>query len=114
MPKYCPVCQSEYKDDLILCPNDKKTLEKQPSRKPAHKNRAIFQTTDQIEQERIVEILEERGILAIISVQGISQIPSISETRFVMEVPEEKAKEAKEIIEQAIKDGVIGDLGIFI
>lgn len=114
MSRYCPVCGGEFTDKIATCPNDNTLLEKTASKQTLSGLKRIYAAKNQIEMERIANILEEKGIFVYDHKTGISQIPVPSDLHFVIEVPADQEKKAREIIKLAIKDEVISNLGRFL
>ncbi len=112
MPKFCPACMGEFRDDVEKCPNDgSKLLKKAPE--PFGRLVDLYVASDAVEMEHIFSLLKAEGLRAAESVAGLSQMPSSSDTRFVIAVLEEDLKQAKAFIEQARSDGVISKKGSF-
>lgn len=113
MPKYCPICFGEFKEQMTVCPKDKANL---VDAKPVEIERLldIYAASNEIEAERIIAILEDEGIFATESQTGISQLPVSSDTRYIIAVFKENAMAAKKHLEQARKDQVISENGGFI
>jgi hypothetical protein len=113
MPKYCPTCLGEFKDTVKTCPKDQAVLS---DKKLAVSDRLIdvYVASDEMEAERIMALLEEEGILATESSSGISQLPTIGDSRFIIAVQRGSIKQSKSVIEQARHDGVVSLKGVFI
>lgn len=113
MPQYCPVCFGEYKDTVTVCPKDSASLS---SKKLPTSDRFIdvYAARDELEGGHILTLLEEEGISAHQADIGISQIPSLGDNRFIIAAARGSIKQAKLVIEQARKDGVISQKGIFL
>jgi len=113
MTKYCPACFGEFKDNVSICPEDKIEL---THKKPAEFDKLVdvYAASGEIEAERIITFLRDKGIDARESTKGISQLPVTGEMGFCIAVFRNEAKRAKEIIKQARKDGVISENGNFL
>jgi hypothetical protein len=114
MPKYCPTCASEYTDKITSCPTCKETL---VNKKPkASKDFFVdfYAAADEIEAERLIAYLESIGIAGQEAVAGMSQIPAVSDTRFIVSVPKTMLKQAREAVEQARRDHIISQDGLFL
>lgn len=113
MPHYCPVCLGEYKVQIVKCPKDATLL---INKKPPAFDRLvdIYAASDEIESERIVLFLRDKGFVARESISGISQMPVVSDTRFIISVLKEDRKEARAVLEQARNDKVISRNGNFL
>lgn len=113
MSKYCPVCFSEFKEAVKTCPKDHVEL---LHSKPTEIERFvdIFAASNEIEAERVVAFLHDAKIAGKYAKSGISQMPVVSDTAFIISVAKEHAKKAKTLIESARKDGVISDNGNFL
>lgn len=114
MPRYCSICESEFSDEIEICPTDKVALRKTKEKKAYKKLVPIYQASNLIEQEAIIKFLLANEIYAQKTGVGISQFPVIGQNHFVIEVPSEFIKQAKEKIRKALKDKVIEGFGAFI
>jgi hypothetical protein len=113
MSKYCPVCFSEFQEALKTCPNDNVEL-LHNKRKEIERFVDIYAASNEIEAERIIAFLHDAKIDSKYAKSGISQMPVVSDTAFVVFVAKEHVKKAKALIEHARDDGVISDNGNFI
>jgi hypothetical protein len=113
MPKYCPICFAEFKDVVKDCPKDNVALLNKKS-KEIERLIDIYAASDEIEAERIVAFLQDKNIDAQKSTSGISQMPAVSNIRFIISVVKESEKPAKAVITQARIDGVISFNGNFL
>lgn len=114
MPKYCPLCESEFNDTVKSCPKDKKPLlDKAP---PEAHNYFVdmYAAADEIEAERIISYLLSIGIPARESIAGLSQMPVVSDMRYIVSVQRSKINEAKDAINQARHDQIISKDGSFV
>jgi hypothetical protein len=113
VPKYCPICLSEFKAGISDCPKDKVPL---VSQKPKEFERLmdIYAASDEIEAERIIVFLRDNDMIAKETRTGISQMPVASDTRFLISVLKETVDKAKRLIEKARNDGVISRNGNFL
>lgn len=113
MSRYCPTCFCEYTDDVKTCPEDGQVLlRKKP--KPPEPLVDLYAAYGILEAERVADLLEEKGILAHETTDGISQMPVENAMSFIICVKKEDIKAAKEIIEQLRSDGVISKNGTFL
>lgn len=114
MTKYCPICESEFTDYIDTCPADKTPLSSEPPTSKTDFYVDIYAAADEIEAERIISLLTDVGISARESVTGLSQIPVVSDTRFILSVRRSNLAEARKLIEQARQDLVISETGTFL
>jgi hypothetical protein len=112
MSRYCPTCLSEFGDEVGICPtHHEHLLKKRPESVKVLVE--LFAASNIMEAERIVDILANHHILARESTNAISQLPA-NDAHFVVCVEKEKIAQAKKLIEQAQKDGVISKDGAFL
>ena len=113
MAKYCPVCFAEFKEKFTKCPTDNVAL---TPKKPTDVESLvdIYAASGEIEAERIVSFLRDKGIDARESTAGMSQFPAAGEAGFNISVPREQSKAAKDVVKQARADGVISPNGNFL
>ena len=94
MTKYCPVCLGEFKEKIDICPTDNVHLvEKKPENFEQLVD--IYAASGEIEAERIISFLRDKGIDARESISNISQIPVVSDGHLLISVLREQAKYAK-------------------
>lgn len=114
MPKYCHTCFCEFRKHVEICPKDKTKLSIDKPKISKIIFVDIFAVSNQIEAERTVFLLQENGIEAREHKFGISQLPVISDTDYVVCVKKDQINEAREIIKQAQKDQIISEYGKFV
>lgn len=114
MTKYCPICESEFTDYMDICPADNQPLSSEQPSKNIDYFVDLYAAADEIEAERIISFLTDAGISARESVTGLSQIPVVSDTRFILSVRRTNLTEARQLIEQAQKDLIISQTGTFL
>jgi hypothetical protein len=114
MSKYCPHCESEYEDKISTCPIDKhQLLDKAPNESKDYFI-DFYAAADEIEAERIISYLKSLGIAAQQSRAGISQMPVVNETRFIISVLKTALIKAQKALEEARRDQVISSDGLFL
>lgn len=113
MPKYCSKCESEFTDDVKTCPTCKQALVTKAPPEDAYFV-DIYAAADEIEAERITAFLASIGIRARESISGLSQMPVVSDTRFIISVQQTMLKKAQDAILQARHDQVISEDGSFL
>lgn len=113
MSKYCHTCLGEFKNSLTNCPNDHALLS---DKKPVSFEKLVdlYAASNEIEAERIVTFLRDKGLMARISRPGISQMPVVSDTHYLVSVLSDDVKAARDLIERAIEDGVLLSGGFFL
>ena len=114
MTKYCPTCESEFQDTVTNCPEDGEILFDAPSVKiDRHLAVDIYCVDNEIEAKLIVGILSDAGLPAQLFRPQVSQLPSLSDKRFVLAVRTEDITLALKCISDARSDGIISNSGIF-
>ena len=114
MPKYCPRCESEFTDDMKNCPADKRTLVDHISLLKNDFFVDIYAAADEIEAERITSYLASIGIRSREALSGISQLPVVSDTRFIISVQQSMRDKALDALKQARQDTIISQNGSFL
>ncbi len=112
MSKYCPVCKSEFRDNLSICPSDETKLVDELLEDDLLID--IYLAKDEIEAERIVSLLLSEGIRCQENRSGISQLPGVGDEVYAIMVAKSSYKEARMLLEQARHDQVISTFGSFI
>ena len=109
MSRYCPVCFSEFRDMVKICPKDNIAL---TDKKPAEVDRLvdIYAASNEIEAERIIAFLRDAHIDAVLLRSGISQLPMANEN-FTIAVKRREVDGAKALITRAREDSVISTNG---
>lgn len=115
MTKYCPQCQTEYKDDITICPDDNSPLSSSPPKEtPFSGTVDIYAAASEVEAERIVTFLRDEGIDAKELQTQIAQVPTPSDMRYFICVRPEHRDQAIKLIESARDDQVISSSGAFL
>ena len=114
MSKYCPVCESEFEDEILICRKDKVALKKE---KPLPNSLIfidIFAVPTDIEAKKIIFYLQENGIKALENSLSISQLPVFTDMDYVVSVEKSQVEEAINLIKKAQKEHTISKDGDFI
>jgi hypothetical protein len=115
MTKYCPLCESEYQDAVLVCPDDSEKLFDAPSLKIDRTLSAdIFAASNEIEAECIVALLEDIGIPAQLFRPQVTPFPNLGDEHFVVAVRVIDKEPALEAIRTAQQDGVVSTSGSFL
>lgn len=115
MTKYCPQCQTEYKDNVSICPDDNSALSSSPPKEaPFAGSVDIYAAASEIEAERIVSFLRDEGIDARDLQTQIAQLPTPSDMRYFICVPTQHRDDAVKLIKNAQEDQVISSSGSFL
>jgi hypothetical protein len=116
MTHYCPVCGAEYTDDVEKCRDDNaKLLDYEPEGPDAEAEfNEIYAAANLLEADRICALLGDEEIEAFHRETSVSQFPSATGARFLVSVPPDSHKKAAELIQGAINDEVVSDLGTFL
>lgn len=113
MVKYCPVCECEFDDDVLVCYKDKSALKKE---KPQYKDLVfidVYAVGTNIEAQKIILYLKEHNILAVENSLSISQLPVFTDMDYIVSVEQNRLKEAIALIKKAQQDGIISEYGDF-
>ncbi len=115
MTKYCPICASEYLDSVTHCVDDGTRLTKEKP-KTSYETAAydIYAAANDIEAERIITLLNSEGVPATYYQSNVSSLPSDASKHFIITTPAKSRNVALALIQNARKDGVISDTGMFI
>lgn len=108
MSKYCPICENEFVDTVVVCPQHQVSLIAQPIAHSAPVPTVdLYAALDALEAERLIGILAEHGIQAVFYENHVSIAPSHSDRHFMVAVDKAQEQEALRILRDAQKDGVI-------
>jgi hypothetical protein len=115
MTKYCPRCENEFFDTVLVCPDDGTKLSKtkpQPNAQtPVYD---IYAAANEVEAERIITLLRDKEIDASAYQSNDAIIPASSDLHFMISVPATVREKATTLIKHARSDGVISELGLFL
>ena len=115
MTKYCPTCDTEYKNSQTHCADDGALLAPvQVEHEDPINYVNIYAASSEIEAERIVAFLEENHIPAHVEKHNISQLPLLADTHFIIAVQTTHEEEARGFIHNAQRDEVISTTGVFL
>ena len=112
---HCPICSCEYQNSIKICPDDGGllTLHRPPTNVTSF-TVDIYAAANEIEAERIISFLKDESIEATHQQSGISQLPSISNNRFLITVSTPSKEKALRLLTSARHDGIITTSGIFL
>lgn len=115
MTKYCPACESEFQDALVLCPDDGENLRNTPAA-PTDRNLSVdlYSAANEIEGQCIVELLLDAGIAAQLFRNQVPAMPNLGDEHFVISVNSADKKNASDAIRSAQADGAISKEGLFL
>lgn len=74
----------------------------------------VYAASSQIAAERIVLMLQDRGLQAETRESSVSGFPSVGTARFLIIMPANQGEAAKALIQEAIDDEVIPQDGTFL
>jgi predicted transcriptional regulator len=115
MTMHCPICRCEYQSTVEICPDDGGVLSHH--RTPANViplTVDIYAAAGEIEAERIVSFLQDESIEAVHKQAQISQMPSVSDNRFIISISTLSKERAVILLARARHDGIITTSGIFL
>ena len=116
MPKHCHVCEAEYQDSATHCVEDNAKLS---TEKPSHpldneSFAAFYASTNDLEARRIVAILQDENIEAMVRETTNSVFPGAAGMRFLVFVPAKDRAPAAKWVQQAINDEVLSEAGSYV
>ncbi len=115
MAKYCPKCESEYQNNIKVCPDDNTTLTSQTPKEDLSLQACdIYAAASEIEAERIITFLQSKKINACEALNQISQIPTRGQVHHLICVPKNSCDKTRELIKEARTNNVISSKGMFI
>jgi hypothetical protein len=110
----CPACRSEYQAGTKICPEcDVALVDKLTDATMAESTVDLYACYETQQAERLAEILEEESIDVLVRDMSSNVFPTSvgKNAQRIIAVPASEAPRARELIETAIKDGVVPDEG---
>lgn len=109
------MCESEYQDNMSVCPDDNEKLFDAPSERIDRTlSEDIYAAANEIEAECITAFLSDLGISSQLFRPQVSALPNLSDAHFVVTVGKTDKPNAISAIRQARTDGVITNTGVFL
>ena len=113
MVKYCPVCECEFDEEMLVCHKDKVALKKEKPKTQDLILSEIYAVRTNIEAKKIILDLQDHNILAQENSLSISQLPVFTDMDYIISVESSQVQEAIALIKKAQQDGVISEYGDF-
>ena len=110
----CPSCRSEYKAGTKKCPEcDVVLVDKLSDTTMADDTVDLYACYETQQAERLAEILEEESIDVLVRDRSSNLFPTNlgKNAQRIIAVPTSEAEHARDLIEAAIKDGIVPDDG---
>ena len=116
MTKYCHVCDTEYQDSETHCVEDnaKLSTEKPPHPLDTESFLAFYAAVNDLEARRIVAIVQDENIEAMVRETTNTVFPGAAGLRFLVLVPAKDRVPAAQMVQQAINDEILSEAGSFV